>query len=1289
MQFIKNGPEIPNEMLHAHEDDKLVFFCGAGISLRAGLVDYAELTKKLFDTLKPAQSLEEIAAIKDGQFDRAIGLLESDKAVLRKSVRKEIVGIIRTEPPSEKEMKTHKSILDLSTDRSNRTRLVTTNFDQLFQHTIKHHGHETETFAAPLLPIPNKHWNGIVHLHGQIDKSPPNSLVVTSGDFGLAYLFERWAARFVSELFRHYSICFIGYSINDPILRYMVDAAAMDISDRDKNLNTFALCGYNSKTKSTCVNYWRARNVVPIPYNFARKHAALHNTLAKWAKTYCEDALGKSRIVKMHARRPPTVITKKDDHVGRVLWAISDKSGEPAKAFAELDPPPTLEWLTIFSENRFTWHDLKAFGVEPGVGTRKNTKFSLINRPTPSHLAYRMSVFHREGEHNNWDRVMCYIFKWLLNHIYNPDLFFWVIRGNIQLHPILTTKIRKRLQDDSRRELDKSNVTSNHSFSQGSLTLLMTKLWNLYVDGKVECENHFADNYEQIAQLKSLGINSTTRVTLISTLRPLLNITPFRSYKSAQDNQKKLVDIASIKIVLSDTDIQRVIEHIKRIHADNWKKSLPELLTFFTFLLQDALDLLKTIGEANHKSDRSYSYRPSIGPHPQNRYAQSWTILVDLIIEAWTELAAVSQQHALITAESWMTKGYPIFIRLALYAATHKRIVPSETAINWLLSKNHTWLWSVETKREVMRFLVLASSKFKREESLRLTNAILEGPSTGNSESDEMYFKSSVFSRLQKLKEGGVKLNDHAERIRVEIQKQFVKMKEMELLKVDDSPLEYEYEDEHDEFPIYRSGPQWKKRKQIDLNTFDLPSTANELSNWLQSNSNRGLSDAFFVEVWKLACKTKLDLALSTLAILPKRTLLWTHCWNIAFQVWVDSRQNVANLEKVSDTLISLSSKQFDSLLHNICIWIEEIVNAIHGYDVKKPENKQLRDQLIRLIERIFKYGNVGSFVFDEDPAIESLSHSFGYVTKSALQLSLSETLSDSQGLPSWFKNIFENLSNLNVKSQCAAFFVLASSAVTLSKFDSEWTEKFVLRHFRWRTNSTFARYSWAGFLQSQRYNFQVMNFLNRDFLITAENYNSLGSSAVFFSETLTYTALMQNSPFPQKSLAKATESLPDEGLLTVAKTILEAFKSTSKERRSTYLKESIMPYMTKIWPKIDIDSSRYKSSQISEHVGYICLESECLFGLSVELLSYWLTKIDYPWHMIETLCKHEYCKMFPQHSLRFLYKIVDPNGECLGISSDHKLALRACLDEIKLSHSCAASTQEYMSLDKLALDEN
>ena len=36
MQFVKNGPDVPERLLQAHEDGKVVFFCGAGVSYPAG-----------------------------------------------------------------------------------------------------------------------------------------------------------------------------------------------------------------------------------------------------------------------------------------------------------------------------------------------------------------------------------------------------------------------------------------------------------------------------------------------------------------------------------------------------------------------------------------------------------------------------------------------------------------------------------------------------------------------------------------------------------------------------------------------------------------------------------------------------------------------------------------------------------------------------------------------------------------------------------------------------------------------------------------------------------------------------------------------------------------------------------------------------------------------------------------------------------------------------------------------------------------------------------------------------
>lgn len=48
MQFITNGPNIPESLLQAHEEGRVVFFCGAGISYPARLPGFKGLVKEIY-----------------------------------------------------------------------------------------------------------------------------------------------------------------------------------------------------------------------------------------------------------------------------------------------------------------------------------------------------------------------------------------------------------------------------------------------------------------------------------------------------------------------------------------------------------------------------------------------------------------------------------------------------------------------------------------------------------------------------------------------------------------------------------------------------------------------------------------------------------------------------------------------------------------------------------------------------------------------------------------------------------------------------------------------------------------------------------------------------------------------------------------------------------------------------------------------------------------------------------------------------------------------------------------
>lgn len=76
MQFITNGPDIPDELLQAHEEGRVVFFCGAGISYPAGLPGFKGLVKRIYQLNGTTLSEIECEAFKRGQFDATLDLLE-------------------------------------------------------------------------------------------------------------------------------------------------------------------------------------------------------------------------------------------------------------------------------------------------------------------------------------------------------------------------------------------------------------------------------------------------------------------------------------------------------------------------------------------------------------------------------------------------------------------------------------------------------------------------------------------------------------------------------------------------------------------------------------------------------------------------------------------------------------------------------------------------------------------------------------------------------------------------------------------------------------------------------------------------------------------------------------------------------------------------------------------------------------------------------------------------------------------------------------------------------------
>ncbi len=776
MQPTKDGPDIPEQLLQFHEDGRVVFFCGAGIAKPAGLPLFGDLVKKIFEGLHHEPNQVQQRALDTGQFDTAVGLLESEIADGRQHVRQELMEILTMDSVEPAALATHHALMTLARNRKGHTRLVTTNYDRLFEEVMSARDLSIATFSAPLLPVPKSRWKGLVYLHGLLAEEPKKSeldrLVLSSGDFGLAYLTERWAARFLSELFRNFTVCFIGYSIEDPVLRYMVDALAADRLLGESQQKMFAFAGFTRGNEVLDKDKWVARHITPILYCKENDHLHLHNTLHKWADIHEGGVYGKERIVIENANLHPNASTTEDNFVGRLLWALSDQSGLPAKKFARTDPVPPFDWLDRFCDRRYGYENLLQFGVAPDNQPDKKIEFSFIRRPSPFRFAEWMDVMCSWPMGGDWDDVMTHLAEWLTRHLADPELVLWVARRGGQLHPKFARRVKERLGqlDEFARKGESERLEQIREHAPRAVpSPAMRTIWSLILSGRVG-QPHSTSLYDWWKRFQSDGLTAVLRLELRELLAPRIL---FHSAIPWGDNEESADSFAEVAKSLR-WDFELASNHVHYSLSEltpdpNWDAALPELLPDFTNLLRDTMDLMRDLRDANNKNDYSHVYQQSISEHDQNSKVQDWTALIDLSRDAWIATAKSAPYQARVTAERWNHEPYPIFRRLCFFAALRSDIIPHQQAINWLLADSAWWLWAPNAKREAIRLLVALGPKLCSELKDAVEHAILEGPPRNMYRDDiplerfQSLAERPIWFRLSKLRTARVQLGQDAQ----------------------------------------------------------------------------------------------------------------------------------------------------------------------------------------------------------------------------------------------------------------------------------------------------------------------------------------------------------------------------------------------------------------------------------------------------------------------------------------------------------------------------------------------
>ena len=755
-ELVSNGPRIPVHLMNEVDTGSVVFFCGAGVSRGdgSGLPDFAELVDHVYEANR--MELDEVERetlhcdepnpdLRKPQFDKALGLLERPERLGAPVLRRTVIDCLSTQPTTP--LRVHEALIALSRTEQG-VRLVTTNFDNRF---VEAGLGERDVDSAPMLPVPKRHsWSSLVHLHGRIVPGDDGSnLVLTAADFGRAYLTERWAARFVTELFREFTVIFVGYGVADPVMGYLVDALAAERDKGARFANAFAFAPHDGMPvgQDKARDSWLAKNVKPILYDSRDGHRLLNETLIEWARIRRDYFQARSRIALNEIRKLPA--GPDDPAVERVVWALDDP--EASRALAEAPPildeddfPKIESWLEAFQQEGLL--RCAADKANPGTGDLDPGFVRLVDGGF--HVHYPQGL----------DLTRAYLARWIARHLHVPQVLAWVLRAGGYMHP--------RLRDMVRMKLSEAN---------SDIPPRLRLLWTILSNSEPKDPYGFLWSPEHYQAAGSDTERRRIEDAAIATMAPRLVVVPgptsrlrFAQYVDGKTGPISPIDACGHpRLEVGDEDSWSQIEGILE---------RPEVLSRHALTLTGHLELALELGEEDQEIYPDSSlYRPSVAAHDQNGHYGNEGLgrLIDLVRDSYLERAGRDRARADNLVRRWVLSGRPLFRRLVLHALTENPKSEIQLAKKLLVSGRRPGVWDWELQWEVLRFFRLAGSRVPRSLRVEIVRTIHAGPKPKPRNPPPNYalwIRREQALRLHKLALSGARLDKRSRELAGELE---------------------------------------------------------------------------------------------------------------------------------------------------------------------------------------------------------------------------------------------------------------------------------------------------------------------------------------------------------------------------------------------------------------------------------------------------------------------------------------------------------------------------------------
>jgi hypothetical protein len=629
--------------------------------------------------------------------DRVFGLLERDYQ--SRDIYHAIASSLK--PVGVPDLAAHRVLLDLATGPDGIVRLITTNFDLLFEDcdpTVPVSGH-------PHLPDPlrNQDFRGIIHLHGRVTPdytgAAGDGLVISSGEFGRAYLSDRWAADFIKTVLERFFVVFVGYSADDPPMQYLLEAL-------NRSPGSFSgAYALQSGSYEDAEARWMQKGVKPIVYETGQ-HSLLWESLDLWAERARQPTEWHAALLKKAMLGPEAC----EPHIrGQVAHLASTLDG--AKRIASAPEAIPAEWLCTFDPFvRFAKPGRTGGLMKPGPHFFPFTAYGLDSDPVPAHFDPEDSIFQKyEIPSNVWNAFLlartdrqdlqedqvaalrghwavraprlspriAHLGRWLQRVAHQPAAIWWAASQQ-GIHPDVLRQIEYSMERP-----DSASAT------------LTRKAWRYLVRARRAGQNDSSPEYFQLKAAIKLDGWSAEMVREFGRLhRPYITVS--REYSGSPrpptDFAEGLGDLMRLDVEYphhnEDTSIPEAF-------LSSFAKELRLNLEFGAALESElggyGLDNLEPIESDDEEVD------------PSDRgYKHGINIALFAYTKAFRRLLAADAREARLEASAWRNSVGPVAAHVRIWTCNDSRLVSGREIGSVLKSVRREEFWDGAHQRDLL-----------------------------------------------------------------------------------------------------------------------------------------------------------------------------------------------------------------------------------------------------------------------------------------------------------------------------------------------------------------------------------------------------------------------------------------------------------------------------------------------------------------------------------------------------------------------------------------------------------